>query len=98
MPALWLRKSVPPEERNIVYRAFNAVYGRCEAAYTALVRQLVAFALPTTLVGLSFDRHRLLRALAGAHRLPCRKETRAISCNQSSTCPMRPPRRAPTRL
>ncbi|MFH3481210.1 efflux RND transporter permease subunit [Xanthobacter variabilis] len=51
--ALWLRKSVPPEERNIVYRAFNAVYGRCEAAYTALVRQLVAFALPTTLVGLA---------------------------------------------
>ncbi|NVO14810.1 MAG: efflux RND transporter permease subunit [Rhodoplanes sp.] len=51
--ALWLRKSVPPEQRNAFYRAFNAVYGRCEDVYAALVGRLVAFAIPTTVAGLA---------------------------------------------
>jgi hydrophobic/amphiphilic exporter-1 (mainly G- bacteria), HAE1 family len=50
--ALWLRKSKPPEKRNVVYRAFNAVYGRCERVYVALVRRLVAFSIPTTVIGI----------------------------------------------
>ncbi|ABD07270.1 Hydrophobe/amphiphile efflux-1 HAE1 [Rhodopseudomonas palustris HaA2] len=51
--ALWLRAPVPPEQRAFVYRAFNAVYARCETAYAALIRRLVAFSIPTTLVGLA---------------------------------------------
>lgn len=51
--ALWLRPAVPPERRNILCRAFNACYARCEAAYVAVVRRLVAFAAITTLAGLA---------------------------------------------
>ena len=29
--ALWLRPAVPPEQRNAVYRGFNAVYDRARA-------------------------------------------------------------------
>ncbi|QLH72011.1 efflux RND transporter permease subunit [Rhodopseudomonas palustris] len=50
--ALWLRAPVPPEQRGIVYRIFNAVYARCEAVYAALIRRLVAFSILTTIVGL----------------------------------------------
>jgi HAE1 family hydrophobic/amphiphilic exporter-1 len=50
--ALWLRRSTPPEQRNILYRAFNAAYGCAEALYVALVRRLVRFAALTSLVGL----------------------------------------------
>ncbi|WP_022722625.1 efflux RND transporter permease subunit, partial [Rhodopseudomonas sp. B29] len=44
---------VPPEQRGIVYRAFNAIYTPCENIYAALIRRLVRFAIPTTLVGLA---------------------------------------------
>lgn len=50
--ALWLRPAKLPEQRNIIYRAFNAAYGGCETAYVALVRLLVGHARLTTLVGL----------------------------------------------
>src|SRR5262249_49676965 len=40
--ALWLRPAVPPERRNAVYRGFNAVYGRVEAAYARLIGRMVA--------------------------------------------------------
>jgi hydrophobic/amphiphilic exporter-1 (mainly G- bacteria), HAE1 family len=39
--ASWLRPPVPPEQRNLFYRSFNAVYNRLEAAYTGLIRRLV---------------------------------------------------------
>jgi HAE1 family hydrophobic/amphiphilic exporter-1 len=42
--ALWLRPSVPPERRNIAFRAFNAVYDRLERAYAGLMRRLVGYA------------------------------------------------------
>jgi HAE1 family hydrophobic/amphiphilic exporter-1 len=35
--ALWLRRPVPPEQRNIVYRGFNAVYDRAERGYVRLI-------------------------------------------------------------
>jgi HAE1 family hydrophobic/amphiphilic exporter-1 len=35
--ALWLRPAVPPERRNVFYRAFNAAYGRLEGAYARLI-------------------------------------------------------------
>ena len=40
--ALWLRPPVPPEQRNIFYRGFNAVYGRFENAYAWLIGRMVA--------------------------------------------------------
>jgi HAE1 family hydrophobic/amphiphilic exporter-1 len=40
--ALWLRRPVPPEQRNFFYRGFNAVYNRVEAAYGRLMGHLVA--------------------------------------------------------
>ncbi|WP_454915886.1 efflux RND transporter permease subunit [Xanthobacter sediminis] len=39
--ALWLRKPVPPEKRNIVYRGFNAVYGKAEHWYASLIGRMV---------------------------------------------------------
>jgi HAE1 family hydrophobic/amphiphilic exporter-1 len=40
--ALWLRRPVPPEQRNFFYRGFNAVYDRVERGYAALIGRLVA--------------------------------------------------------
>src|SRR6201990_1401344 len=40
--ALWLRRPVPPEQRNFFYRGFNAVYNRVEAWYSRLISRLVA--------------------------------------------------------
>src|SRR6202048_2891228 len=35
--ALWLRRPVPPEQRNWFYRGFNAVYNRLERGYAGLI-------------------------------------------------------------
>ena len=51
--ALWLRKATPPERRNIVYRAFNALYVRAESLYAALIRRLVRISVPTSLAGVA---------------------------------------------
>ncbi|MCW2275677.1 efflux RND transporter permease subunit [Rhodoblastus acidophilus] len=51
--ALWLRKSTPPEKRNIVYRAFNTVYAHAETVYANLIRRLVARDLLTATVGVA---------------------------------------------
>jgi HAE1 family hydrophobic/amphiphilic exporter-1 len=40
--ALWLRPTVPPEQRNVFYRAFNAAYERLERAYAGLIGRMVA--------------------------------------------------------
>jgi HAE1 family hydrophobic/amphiphilic exporter-1 len=40
--ALWLRRPVPPEQRNFFYRGFNAVYNRIERGYAGLIGRLVA--------------------------------------------------------
>ena len=40
--ALWLRRPVPPEQRNWFYRGFNAVYDRLERGYARLIGRLVA--------------------------------------------------------
>jgi HAE1 family hydrophobic/amphiphilic exporter-1 len=42
--ALWLRPTVPMEQRNFFYRGFNAVYSKLEHGYAALMRHLVGFA------------------------------------------------------
>jgi hydrophobic/amphiphilic exporter-1 (mainly G- bacteria), HAE1 family len=38
--ALWLRPAVPPEQRNVFYRAFNAGYGRIERGYAGLLTRM----------------------------------------------------------
>jgi hydrophobic/amphiphilic exporter-1 (mainly G- bacteria), HAE1 family len=35
--ALWLRRPAPPEQRNVFYRGFNAVYDRLERGYGRLM-------------------------------------------------------------
>ncbi len=39
--ALWLRPSVPPEKRNVFFRAFNNVYGRLENGYGSVIHAMV---------------------------------------------------------
>src|SRR5499427_232589 len=39
--ALWLRRPVPPDQRNAFYRGFNAVYARFERGYAALIARMV---------------------------------------------------------
>ena len=39
--ALWLRRPVPPEQRNFFYRGFNALYGRVENRYASLIGSMV---------------------------------------------------------
>src|SRR6201995_621063 len=39
--ALWLRRPVPPEQRNFFYRGFNSVYDRMEKRYAALIKTMV---------------------------------------------------------
>jgi HAE1 family hydrophobic/amphiphilic exporter-1 len=38
--ALWLRRPVPPSERNAFYRGFNAVYARLERGYAGLIGRM----------------------------------------------------------
>ncbi|WP_424363179.1 efflux RND transporter permease subunit [Methylocystis parvus] len=64
--ALWLRPAVPPEERNAVYRTFNAIYDPLERAYTRLVTRLVARSKTVVLVGLAIS----IIGLVGVARLP----------------------------
>ena len=40
--AMWLRPAVPPERRNVFYRAFNRVYDRIERWYASLIAAMVA--------------------------------------------------------
>jgi HAE1 family hydrophobic/amphiphilic exporter-1 len=40
--ALWLRRPVPPSERNLFFRAFNAVYDPFERVYARLIGAMVA--------------------------------------------------------
>src|SRR5881398_1758420 len=39
--ALWLRPAVPPQQRNVVYRAFNRGYERVERWYGSLIARMV---------------------------------------------------------
>jgi hydrophobic/amphiphilic exporter-1 (mainly G- bacteria), HAE1 family len=39
--AMWLRRPVPPEQRNLFYRGFNRVYDRMERGYAALIGRMV---------------------------------------------------------
>jgi len=40
--AMWLRPAVPPERRNVFYRAFNRAYERVEQWYGSLIARMVS--------------------------------------------------------
>jgi HAE1 family hydrophobic/amphiphilic exporter-1 len=40
--ALWLRRPVPPEQRNFFYRGFNRIYDRLERGYARLIGSMAA--------------------------------------------------------
>ena len=50
--ALWLRPSVPPERRNIAYRAFNWGYDRIERGYAWVVGGMVRHSALMTVLAL----------------------------------------------
>ena len=50
--ALWLRPPVPPGERNLFYRGFNAIYNRVENADARLIGGLVKLSGVVVLIGL----------------------------------------------
>jgi HAE1 family hydrophobic/amphiphilic exporter-1 len=50
--ALWLRRPVPPEQRNFFYRGFNRVYDRMERGYARIIGGLVRHAGLSVMVAL----------------------------------------------
>jgi hydrophobic/amphiphilic exporter-1 (mainly G- bacteria), HAE1 family len=50
--ALWLRAEVPPDQRNLFYRGFNALYNRLENAYAGLIGALVRHSGLVVLIGI----------------------------------------------
>src|SRR6266481_4585178 len=50
--ALWLRRPVPPEQRNWFYRGFNNVYNRLEQGYARLIGSLTTHAGISVIVAL----------------------------------------------
>jgi HAE1 family hydrophobic/amphiphilic exporter-1 len=50
--ALWLRRPVPPEQRNFFYRGFNRVYDRMERGYARIIGGLVRHAGLSVIVAL----------------------------------------------
>jgi HAE1 family hydrophobic/amphiphilic exporter-1 len=51
--AMWLRRPVPPEKRNLFYRGFNAVYDRTERGYARLIATMVRRSGVMMLLGLA---------------------------------------------
>ncbi|MBS4004050.1 MAG: efflux RND transporter permease subunit [Afipia sp.] len=39
--ALWLRRPIPPEQRNWFYRGFNSIYDRVERGYSSFIDRMV---------------------------------------------------------
>jgi len=50
--ALWLRRPVPPEQRNFFYRGFNAVYDRIEHGYARLIGGIAGHAKISAVIAL----------------------------------------------
>src|SRR5690242_17643365 len=50
--AVWLRRPVPPEQRNWLYRGFNKVYDKLERGYARLIGRLVAHSGISVIVAL----------------------------------------------
>jgi len=50
--ALWMRHSVPPERRNIIYRFFNRGYDALERGYTRIIRRMVSASIVSVVIAL----------------------------------------------
>jgi hydrophobic/amphiphilic exporter-1 (mainly G- bacteria), HAE1 family len=50
--ALWMRQALPPEKRNIAYRAFNRGYGYVERGYLRLIGRMVSGSVGSVVVAL----------------------------------------------
>src|SRR4051812_9238413 len=50
--ALWLRRPVPPEQRNFFYRGFNRLYDRIERGYARLIGSMAAHSGPSVILAL----------------------------------------------
>lgn len=50
--ALWLRRPVPPEQRNFFYRGFNRIYDRLERGYARLIGSMAAHSGLSVIVAL----------------------------------------------
>ncbi|HAP48116.1 MAG TPA: hydrophobe/amphiphile efflux-1 family RND transporter [Afipia sp.] len=50
--ALWLRRPVPPEQRNWFYRGFNSIYDRIEKGYTSIIDRMVQHSNVSVVVAL----------------------------------------------
>jgi HAE1 family hydrophobic/amphiphilic exporter-1 len=64
--ALWLRRSVPPEQRNVFYRGFNLAYARLESGYLWLISRMVRHSTVMVLIALCL----IAAGIAGLSRLP----------------------------
>jgi HAE1 family hydrophobic/amphiphilic exporter-1 len=51
--ALWLRRPVPPEQRNAFYRGFNSLYERVEQRYANLIGAMLRHSMAMVLVAFS---------------------------------------------
>jgi hydrophobic/amphiphilic exporter-1 (mainly G- bacteria), HAE1 family len=51
--AMWLRRQVPPEQRNAFYRGFNAIYDRMEGAYSRLIGRMAQRSLLMAIIALA---------------------------------------------
>src|SRR6201747_2720279 len=51
--AMWLRRPVPPQQRNAFYRGFNAVYDRTERGYAGLIGRMARHSGVVTIIGLA---------------------------------------------
>ncbi|SFV34498.1 efflux RND transporter permease subunit [Hyphomicrobium facile] len=64
--ALWLRRPVPPENRNFFYRGFNAVYQRMEDRYAGLIGGMARHSGLMSLIALAI----IGGAIYGMSRVP----------------------------
>src|SRR5262245_36123320 len=51
--ALWLRRPVPPEQRNFFYRGFNALYERVERNYASLIGSMLHHSMAMVLIAMA---------------------------------------------
>jgi HAE1 family hydrophobic/amphiphilic exporter-1 len=91
--AMWLRPAVPPQQRNVLYRAFNRGYERVEHWYARLIGGMVERSGLMAIAALAMSRSRL-SGLRGCRAGFCRSRTGAIRSRWCS-CRRRRPRRTP---
>ena len=75
--AMWLRPAVPPERRNIFYRAFNGAYGRIERWYASLIAGMVHHSAPMTALAMRSSPPPRTGS-RGFRPASCRSRTKAI--------------------